>query len=54
MEQVNNAHMVVSPLWPGPDNIHGFALEGKSYRQGWATNQIPTVPAVYAVKITLT
>ncbi len=25
-EQVNNAHMVVSPLWRGPANIHGFIL----------------------------
>ncbi len=26
--------VVVSPLWRGPGNIHDFALEGKSYRQG--------------------
>ncbi len=26
--------MVVSPLWRGPGNIHGFVLDGKSYRQG--------------------
>ncbi len=31
-EQVNNARMVVSPLWRGPGNIHGFVLDGKSYR----------------------
>ncbi len=23
--------MVVSPLWRGPGNIHGFVLNGKSY-----------------------
>ncbi len=23
--------MVVSPLWRGPDNIHGFVLDGKYY-----------------------
>ncbi len=23
-EQVNNVHMIVSPLWHGPGNIHGF------------------------------
>ncbi len=27
-EQINNVHMVVSPLWRGPSNIHGFALDG--------------------------
>ncbi len=52
MEQANNARMVVGPLWPGPDNIHGFALEGKSYRQGWATNHIPTAFAVSGVRMT--
>ncbi len=26
-EQVNNAGMVVSPLWLGPGNSHGFILE---------------------------
>ncbi len=31
--------MVVSPLWRGPGNIHGFVLDGKSYGQGWATAQ---------------
>ncbi len=30
----NNVRMVVSPLWRGPGNIHGFILNGKSYRQG--------------------
>ncbi len=30
-EQVNNLYMVVSPLWRGPDNIHDFILDGKSY-----------------------
>ncbi len=25
--------MVVSPLWRGPGNIHGFILDGKSHRQ---------------------
>ncbi len=33
-EQVNNVRMVVSHLWCGPGNIHGFVLDGKSYRQG--------------------
>ncbi len=34
--------MVVSPLWRGPGNIHGFILDEKSYRQGQATAQTPT------------
>ncbi len=25
--------MVVSPLWRGLGNLHGFALDGKSYRK---------------------
>ncbi len=33
-DQVNNIRMVVSPLWRGPGNTHGFILDGKSYRQG--------------------
>ncbi len=33
-EQVNNVRVVVSPLWRGAGNIHGFILDGKSYRQG--------------------
>ncbi len=33
-EQVNDVHIVVSPLWRGLGNIHGFILDGKSYRQG--------------------
>ncbi len=36
--------MLVSPLWRGPGNIHGFILDGKSYRQGWATAQTPNEP----------
>ncbi len=36
-EQVNNARMVVNPLWRGLGNTPGFVLDGKSYRQGWAT-----------------
>ncbi len=44
--------MVVSPLWRAPDNIHGFILDGKSYRQGLATAQTPTVTAVSGVRIT--
>ncbi len=35
-----------------PGNIHGFVLDGKSYRQGWVTAQTPTVPAVSFVTIT--
>ncbi len=31
--KVNNVDMVVSPLRRGPGNIHGFVLDGKSYRQ---------------------
>ncbi len=27
-EQVNNVCMIVSPLWRGPGNIHGFVLDG--------------------------
>ncbi len=44
--------MVVSPLWRGPGNIHGFVLDGKSYRQGLASAQTPTVTAVSGVRIT--
>ncbi len=44
--------MVVSPLWRGTGNIHGFILDGKAYRQGKATAQTPTVPAVSGVRIT--
>ncbi len=44
--------MVVIPLWRGPGNIHGFVLGGKSYRQGLATTQTPTVTAVSGVRIT--
>ncbi len=33
-EQVSNVRMVVSPLWRGLGNIHGFIQDGKSYRQG--------------------
>ncbi len=43
--------VVVSPLWRGPGSIHGFILDGKSYRQGWATAQTPTVPAEFGVDI---
>ncbi len=51
-EQVNNVRKVVSFLWRGEGNIHGFTLDGKSYRQGQATAQIPNEPAVSDVKIT--
>ncbi len=44
--------MVVSPLWRGLGNIHGFVLDVKSYRQGKATAQTPTVTAVFGVIIT--
>ncbi len=33
-EQVNNVRMEVSPLWSGPDNIHGFVLDEKSLPTG--------------------
>ncbi len=33
--------MVVGLLWRGPGNIHGFVLDGKSYRQGLTTAQTP-------------
>ncbi len=32
--QVNNVRKVVSPLWRGLGNTHGFALDGQSSRQG--------------------
>ncbi len=51
-KQVNNVRMVVSPLRRGPGNIHGFIRDGKSYRQGQATAQTPTVPAVSGAMIT--
>ncbi len=44
--------MVVSPLWCGPGNIHGFVLNGKPYRQGQAAAQTPTMTAVSSVRIT--
>ncbi len=44
--------MVVSPLRRGPDNIRGFILDEKSYQQGLATAQKPTVPIVPGVRIT--
>ncbi len=30
--------MVVTPLWRGLGNIHGFVLDGKSYREGYTTD----------------
>ncbi len=51
-EQVSNVRMIVSALWRGPRNIHGFILDGKSYRQGSATVQTPTATAVSAVDFT--
>ncbi len=42
----------MSPLWCRPGNILGFILDGKSYRQGEATAQTPTVPTVSGVRIT--
>ncbi len=33
-KEVNNVRMVVSPLWRGLGNIHGFVLDRKSYQQG--------------------
>ncbi len=44
--------MVVSPLWRGPGTVPDFILDGKSYRQGYATAQTPTVTAVSGVRIT--
>ncbi len=44
--------MVVSPLWRGPGNTHGFLLDGESYRLGQATAQTLTEPAVSGVRIT--
>ncbi len=38
-------------MWRGPGNVHGFALDGKPYRQGWVTAQTPTMPAVSSVRI---
>ncbi len=29
-ERVKHDRMIVSPLWRGPGNIHGFVLDGKS------------------------
>ncbi len=44
--------MVVIPLWSGLGNIHGFILDGKTFRQGKNTAQTPTVAAVSGVRIT--
>ncbi len=52
MQQVNNAYMVMSPLWHELGNIHGFVPDGKSYRQGWATAQTPNGPAISSVRVT--
>ncbi len=43
--------MEVNPLWRGPGNIHGFILDGKSYRLGWATAKTTTVPTVSRMRI---
>ncbi len=43
--------MVVSPLWRGLGNIHGFVLDRTSYRPGLATAQTPNALAVSGVKI---
>ncbi len=51
-EKVNNVCMVVSSMWRGPGNIHGFILDGKSYRQGWATVQTLNERAFSSVKMT--
>ncbi len=40
------------PLWPGPDNNHGFIMDGKSYRQGWTTARTLNEPAVSGIRIT--
>ncbi len=52
--QVKNVRVVVSPLFRGPGNIHGFNLDGKSYRQRKATAQTLTVPTVSGVRIRTT
>ncbi len=44
--------MEVSPLWRGPGDIHGFVLDGQSYRPEWATAQTLTEPAISGVRIT--
>ncbi len=44
--------MVVNPLWCGPGNIHGFALDGKSNRQGWDTAQTTNKTGVSGGRIT--
>ncbi len=44
--------MAVSPLLCGPGNMNGFVLDGKSYRQGWATAQMPNKPALSGLTIT--
>ncbi len=43
--------MVVSPLWRGPSNIHGFLLDGEHYQQGWV-HQTRNDPAGIGVRIT--
>ncbi len=42
------------PLGHGLGNIHGFALDGESYRQGQASAQTLTVPAVPGVRLMTT
>ncbi len=41
-----------SSPWRGPGNIHGFILDGNSYRQGLATAQTPGMSAVSGVRKT--
>ncbi len=48
----HSVRMVVSPLWRGPSNIHGFILDGKSYQQGKTTDQTQNVPAFSGVRKT--
>ncbi len=51
---MNHDRMVVGPVWRGSANTNGFILDGKYYRQGEATAQLPTAPAVYGMGITRT
>ncbi len=42
-KQVDIVRMVMSPLWRGPGNNHGFLLDGKTYSAGLTTAQTPNL-----------
>ncbi len=43
--------MLLTSLWRGPGNIHGFILDGKSYRREWVTTQMTIETTVSCVRL---